>query len=95
MFRLFCLEVAFQVNTSAGYSFLERRSPFTIRLSFRLFSRAETCIQLFPQRLSRESERTNATNPIGTMGGDGSSFGCGSQRLYKAMKTCLCCFLSH
>ena len=34
MFRLFCVEVAFQVNISAGYSVLEGWSPFTIRRIF-------------------------------------------------------------
>ena len=41
MSKLFCLEVAFQVNTSAGYLFFEGlHLPSDV--SFRLFSRTET-----------------------------------------------------
>ena len=67
-------------------------------VSFCLFSRAETCLELFPQRLFRKSDKTNATSPIGTMGGDGSSL---LQWLWSTMfqksheNMCFCCCLSH
>ena len=66
-------------------------------VSFCLFSRAETCLELFPQRLFRKSDKTNATSPIGTMGGDGSSL---LQWLWSTMfqksheNMCFCCCLS-
>ena len=92
MFRLFCVEVKlpFRSIFLQDIHFWRAGLHLLLDVSFCLFSRAETCLELFPQRLFRKSDKTNAASPIGTMGGDGSSLlGCGPQCFRKVMKTCV------
>lgn len=95
---LFCVEVKlpFRSIFLQDIHFWRAGLHLLLDVSFCLFSRAETCLELFPQRLFRKSDKTNAASPIGTMGGDGSSLlGCGPVFQKSHENMCFCCCLSH